>query len=78
VSDSTVRRYRPRRSKPPSQNWRSFLANHAKEILAIDFFTVPTVTFRVLYVLVMLSHDRRKVVHFNWAGRAVERLGSGG
>jgi len=52
-------------AKPPSQTWRAFLENHAREIIAADFFTVPTVNFRVLFVLVILSHDRRKVLHFN-------------
>jgi transposase InsO family protein len=51
--------------KPPSQTWRTFLANHLEEIAARDFFTVPTVTFRVLYVFIVLRHDRRRVVHFN-------------
>ncbi len=50
---------------PPSQTWRTFLQNHAKELIALDFFTVPTVTFRVLFVLVILSHDRRRILHFN-------------
>jgi transposase InsO family protein len=50
---------------PPSQTWRTFLTNHAKEIVALDFFTVPTATFRVLFVLVILSHDRRRILHFN-------------
>ena len=45
VSDSTVRKYRPRVRKTPSQNWRTFLNNHASYIVAIDFFVVPTVTF---------------------------------
>ena len=49
----------------PSQNWRTFLQNHAKELVALDFFTVPTATFRVLFVLVILSHDRRRILHFN-------------
>jgi putative transposase len=65
VSDSTVARYKPRRRKPPSQTWRTFLDNHALDIVAIDFFTVPTATFRVLYVLLVMSHDRRKIIHFN-------------
>jgi transposase InsO family protein len=54
---------RPRR--PPSQAWRTFLKNHAADLLALDFFTVPTATFRVLFVLVMMTHKRRRVVHFN-------------
>jgi hypothetical protein len=79
VSDSTVRKYRPRTRKPPSQNWRTFLKNHASDIVAIDFFVVPTVTFKLLYVFVVLVHDRRRIVHFNvtaspsaqWAGQQV-------
>jgi hypothetical protein len=55
----------PRQPKPPSQAWRTFLANHAHQIVACDFFAVPTVTFRVLYVFLVLRHDRRHVVHFN-------------
>ena len=51
--------------KPPSQTWRTFLENHADQIAAVDFFTVPTVTFRVLYVFLILRHARRRVVHFN-------------
>src|SRR5258708_2306200 len=59
------RTYRGRSRKPPSQTWKSFLRNHASQIVAIDFFTVPTPTFNVLYRFVVLLHDRRQVVHFN-------------
>jgi transposase InsO family protein len=55
----------PRGPKPPSQTWRSFLKNHMTSMVSMDFFTIPTATFRVLFVLVILSHSRRKVVHFN-------------
>ena len=65
VSDSTVWRYRPPRRDPPSQSWRAFLDNHVRDIVAIDFFVVPTATFRVLYVLLIMSHDRRRILHFN-------------
>ncbi len=65
ISEATVSKYMIRRSEPPSQTWRTFLDNHAKHITAIDFFTVPTATFRVLYVLLILHHERRHVVHFN-------------
>ncbi len=54
-----------RGGKPPSQGWHVFLNNHAREIGAIDFFTVPTVNFRVLVCFLVLCHDRRTVVHFN-------------
>jgi len=66
ISERTVSSLMPsRRSKPPSQMWRTFLKNHMTGMVAIDFFTVPTANFRILFVLVVLSHHRRKVVHFN-------------
>src|SRR5256712_2999481 len=65
VSQATVSKYMLRPRKPPSQAWRAFLKNHAKDLIALDFFTVPTATFRVLFVLVVLSHDRRRLMHFN-------------
>jgi len=64
VAPSTVARYLPRPRKPPSQTWLTFLTNHLAQTAAIDFFTVPTATFRVLFVFLVLSHDRRRVVHF--------------
>jgi transposase len=65
VAQSTVGKYLHRQRKPPSQTWRTFLQNHAQQMASMDFFTVPTATFRILFVLVVLSHDRRRVVHFN-------------
>jgi len=65
ISQRTVGRLMPRRAKPPSQTWRTFLQNHVADLVSVDFFVVPTVTFRVLYVFVVLLHHRRKVVHFN-------------
>src|SRR2546421_5287058 len=65
VSQATVSKYMVRPRRPPSQAWRTFLKNHAADLLALDFFTVPTATFRVLFVLVMLTHKRRRLVHFN-------------
>src|SRR5207245_2408100 len=50
---------------PPSQTWRTFLANHVRDLVSFDFFTVPTADLRVLFVLVVLAHHRRRVVHFN-------------
>ena len=67
VAESTVAKYMVRQPKPPSQNWRTFLKNHVGQIAAVDFFTVPTVTFQVLYVFLVLRHDRRRIVHFNVA-----------
>jgi putative transposase len=65
VSERTVSRLIPKRRSPPSQTWRTFLANHARDLVALDFFTVPTARLRVLFVLVVLAHHRRRVVHFN-------------
>jgi len=65
VGEATVSRYMRRRRKPPSQSWRTFLRNHTKDLISIDFFVVPTATFRVLYVFLVLEHERRRVVHFN-------------
>jgi putative transposase len=65
VSQATVEKYMVRPAKPPSQTWRTFLQNHASDIVACDFFTVPTATFRILFVFFLISHDRRKVLHFN-------------
>src|SRR5438874_3610201 len=54
-----------RRPKPPSHTWRTFLQNHLTDLVSVYFFVVPTATFRVLYVFVVLLHHRRQVVHFN-------------
>ena len=65
VAERTVSRLMPKRRTPPSQTWRTFLANHVRDLVSIDFFTVPTARLRVLFVLVVLAHHRRRVVHFN-------------
>jgi len=65
VSERTVSRLMPKRSRPPSQTWRTFLTNHVQTLVALDFFTVPTVHLSVLFVLVVLAHHRRRVLHFN-------------
>jgi hypothetical protein len=79
VSQATVSKYMVHHRKPPSQSWRTFLKNYAKDIVSIDFFTVPTATFRVLYVFLVLLNDRREVIHFNvtdspsafWTGQQI-------
>jgi len=65
VAERTVSRLMPKRRRPSSQTWRTFLANHVADLVSIDFFTVPTAGLRVLFVLVVLAHHRRRVVHFN-------------
>jgi hypothetical protein len=64
ASDSTIRKYRPRLRRASSRAWGTFLLNHTQQIAAVDFFTVPTATFRVLFVFIVLAHERRKVLHF--------------
>ena len=63
VSERTVSRLMPRRRRPPSQSWRTFLKNHIDSTVALDFFAVPTLTCRILFVLVVLAHDRRRILH---------------
>ena len=65
VAESTVAQYMVRVRKPSSPTWKTFLKNHLHDLAAIDFFTVPTAAFRVLYVFVVLSIDRRRVLHFH-------------
>src|SRR5438309_4850226 len=86
VSQATVSTYMFRPRRPPSQAWRTFLQNHAPDLIALDFFTVPTATFRVLFVLVVLTHSRRRLVHFNvtehptaeWTARQLLEVRAGG
>jgi putative transposase len=63
VSESTVAKYVRRHPRAPSQTWRTFLTNHVSQIMAADLVVVPTVTLRLLFVLVILAHDRRRIVH---------------
>jgi putative transposase len=65
VAERTVSRLIPKRRSPPSQTWRAFLTKHVQDLVAIDFFTVPTAHLRVLFVLVVLAHHRRRILHFN-------------
>ena len=79
VAKSTMEKYRVRSRKPPSPTWKAFLKNHVRDLVSIDFFVVPTVRFKVLFVLVVLAHHRRRVVHFNvtehptaqWTGQQI-------
>ena len=79
ISERTVSRFMPKDRKPPSQTRKAFLNNHLKDLVSTDFFTVHTVTFRVLFVFVVLSHFRRRVVYFNvtehptalWTGQQI-------
>ena len=64
ISESSVAKYMIRSPKPPSQTWRTFLNNHVSQLASVDFFTVHTVWFEILFVFIVLAHDRRRVVHF--------------
>jgi hypothetical protein len=57
-----IRRNNP---KPPAQTWKTFIKNHMPDMVAVDFLVVPTIRFKMLFVFVVLSHARRRVVHFN-------------
>ena len=63
ISPAAISKYLGRRSQPPSQTWRTFLDTHMRTLVSVDFFVVPTVMFKVLFVFVVLAHDRRRVVH---------------
>src|SRR5215470_16643908 len=65
ISERTVSRLMPKRRKNPSQTWKTFLTNHVGQLVSIDFFTVSTLQLKVLFVFVVLAHERRRVVHFN-------------
>jgi putative transposase len=65
ISESSISKYMVQHSKPPSQTWRTFLKNHSKQLVSVDFFTVPTAFFQVLFVFIVIQHDRRRLVHFN-------------
>jgi hypothetical protein len=67
VFQSTVSKYMVRPRKPPSQTWRAFLENHVKQLVSVDFFVVPTFDFKLLFVFLVLVHERRRVIHFNVA-----------
>jgi putative transposase len=64
IGETSVSKYLKRRHKPPSQTWRTFLDNHVKSMVSVDFFTVPTIRFQILYVFLILVHDRLRILHF--------------
>jgi putative transposase len=73
IGETGVSKYMVRGRKPPSQTWRTFLENHVQQLVSIDFFTVPTIRFQVLYVFLVLAHDRRRILHFRPPHRGVDR-----
>jgi hypothetical protein len=64
IGETSVSKYMIRPRRRPSQTWRTFLENHIRSLVSVDFFTVPTIRFQILYVFVVLSHERR-IIHFN-------------
>ena len=70
VSEAAVSKYLTRYRKPPSQTWRTFLDNHVGCLVSIDFFVVPTATFAVLFVFIVLRHERRRIEHFGVTAHA--------
>jgi transposase InsO family protein len=64
IGETSVSKYMMRRRRPPSQTWKTFLANHVNSLVSVDFFTVPTIWFQTLYVFLVLAHERRRIVHF--------------
>jgi len=65
VSQATVSKYITRHPKPSSQSWKTFLRNHAHCLVGVDFFVVPTLTYRILFVFIVLHHARRHILHVN-------------
>ena len=65
IGETSVSKYLVHQRKPPSQTWRTFLDNHLQSLASVDFFTVPTIRFQILYVFLVLAHDRRRILHFN-------------
>jgi putative transposase len=64
ISETSVSKYLVRGKESPSQSWKTFLENHVKSLVSVDFFTVPTLRFQILYVFLVMAHDRRRILHF--------------
>ena len=65
ISERTVSRILRRLPRPPGQTWKTFLHNHFAQMVSMDFFTVPTITLKLLFVFIVMEHRRRQVLHFN-------------
>jgi hypothetical protein len=64
IGETSVGKYLVRSRRPPSQTWRTFLENHLKLVVSVDFFVVPTIRFQIVYVFLVLAHERRRILHF--------------
>ncbi len=62
IGQTSVGKFMVRQRRPPSQTWRTFLEHHVKSMVSVDFLNVPTIRFRILYVFLVLAHDRRRIV----------------
>jgi hypothetical protein len=62
--ETSVSKYMVRHKRPPCETWKAFLENHVRSMVSVDFFTVPTIRFQILYVFLVLAHERRRIVHF--------------
>ena len=76
ISQAAVSKYMIRHPKLPSQTWRIFLRNHVGCLASVDFFVVPTATFRLLFVFIVLHHERRRIVHFGVTAHPTSRWAS--
>jgi putative transposase len=76
VCQATVAKCMGHPRQPPSQTWRTFLTNHIGQIVAADFFVVPTVTYRLVFVLVLLAHDRRRIAEHRFCCNNKSPFGS--
>ena len=75
ITEPTVAKYMVRHRKPPSQTWRTFLENHVKTLVSVDFFVVPTIRFEILYVFLVWAHDRQRILHFAVTAHPLPRSG---
>jgi putative transposase len=64
IGETSISEYLVRSRKPPFQTWRTFLENHIHSLVSVDFFTVPAIRIQILYVFLVLAHDRRRIIHF--------------
>ena len=64
IGETSVSKYIVRSRKPPSQTWKTCLENHVRSMVSVEFFVVPTIRFQILYVFLVLAHERRRIVHF--------------
>jgi putative transposase len=72
IGETSVSKYMVRRRRPPSQTWKTFLANHVKSMVSVDFLTVPTIRFQILYVFLVLAYERRRILRHRASDSGME------